>query len=181
MMGRSSSLEYLFSCLHFDNNSLRLFKRLSPENKMWYFVFKQSMQFLEPGKHGLALSRILHSSDTWIFLLFWFHIKLDNSVAFCLFSYLKEFLCLYSLVFCIFLQSLINYILHSYIVLYIIYTLASVGFELSVCCGSLTVTFNKYISLLYLKRHFCNAIFLHRFLLLLLQNAKAVARKCSIK
>ena len=30
------------------------------------------------------------------------------------------------------------------------------GFELSVCYGSLTITFNKYISLLYLKIHFCN-------------------------
>ena len=90
--------QYLFSCLHFDTSSLRLFKRLSPENKMWYFVVKQSMQFLEPGKYGLALSRILHSSDRSIFLLFWSNIKLDNSVAFCLIPYLKEFLCLYSLI-----------------------------------------------------------------------------------
>ena len=58
---------------------------------------KQSIPFLEPGEYGLALSRILHSSDTSMFLLFWSHIKLDNSVALRLFSYLKEFLCLYSL------------------------------------------------------------------------------------
>ena len=87
----------MFSCLHFDTCSVRLFKRLSPENKMWYFSVKQSIQFLEPGEYGLALSRILHSSDTSMFLLFWSHIKLDNSVAFRLFSYLKVFmfLCLY--------------------------------------------------------------------------------------
>ena len=85
----------MFSCLHFDTSSLRLFKRLSPENKMWYFSVKQSIQFLEPGEYGLALSRILYSSDTSMLLLFWSHIKLDNSVAFRLFSYLKEFLCLY--------------------------------------------------------------------------------------
>ena len=39
-------------------------------------------------------------------------------------------------------------------VLYFIYLLPSVGFEFSACCGSLTITFNKYISLLYLKRLF---------------------------
>ena len=89
---------------------------------MWYFMVKQSMQFLEPGIYGLALSRILHSSDTSIFLLFWFHIKLDNSVAFCLFLYLKEsFLFIYYLIFYIVLYSLMYYILHSYIVLHIKY------------------------------------------------------------
>ena len=51
--------------------------------------------------------------------------------------------------------------LYSYIVLYIIYMLASVGYELSVCCGSLTVTYNKYIYLLYLKRHLCNVEFFY--------------------
>ena len=29
----------------------------SPENKMWYFSFKQIMQFLESGEYALALSR----------------------------------------------------------------------------------------------------------------------------
>ena len=57
----------------------------------------QSIQLLEPGEYGLALSRILHLSDTSMFLLFWSHIKLDNFVVFRLFSYLKEFLCLCSL------------------------------------------------------------------------------------
>ena len=122
MVGRSCSLKYLLSCLYFDTSSLRLFKTLSPKNKMWYFMVKQSMQFLEPGIYGLALSRILHSSDTSIFLLFWFHIKLDNSVAFCLFLYLKEFfLFIYYLIFYIVLYSLMYYILHSYIVLHIKY------------------------------------------------------------
>ena len=51
--------------------------------------------------------------------------------------------------------------LYSYIVLYIIYMLASVGYELSVCCGSLTVTYNKYIYLLYLKRQLCNVEFFY--------------------
>ena len=46
-------------------------------------------------------------------------------------------------------------------VLYFIYLLPSVGFEFSACCGSLTITFNKYISLLYLKRLFCNAEFFY--------------------
>ena len=92
-----------------------LLRCVYPENKMWYFVVKQSMQFLEPGKYDLALSRILHSSDRSIFLLFWSHIKLDNSVAFCLFPYLKEFLCLYShiksyIIFYIVIQSYILYI-----------------------------------------------------------------------
>ena len=54
-------------------------------------MVKESMQFLEPGKYGLALPRIPHSSDTSISLLFWSHIKFDNSVAFRLFSYIKEF------------------------------------------------------------------------------------------
>ena len=127
---------------------------------MWYFVVKQSMQFLEPGKYGLALFRILHSSDISIILLFWAHIKLGNSLHLLFFLCLKEFLCLYSVIFCLVVQSLIYYILYNYIVLYNIYIriyiLAPVGFELSVCCGSLTITFNKYISLLYLKIHFCN-------------------------
>ena len=35
-----------------------LFKRLSPKNKMRYFSVKQSAQFLEPGKYGLALPTI---------------------------------------------------------------------------------------------------------------------------
>ena len=72
-------------------------KGLSPEKKMWYFSVKQRMQLLEPGEYGSALSRILHSSDISLFLLFWSHMKLDNSVAFRLFSFLKDFLCLYSL------------------------------------------------------------------------------------
>ena len=46
-------------------------------------------------------------------------------------------------------------------VLYFIYLLPSVGFEFSACCGSLTITFNKYISLLYVKRLFCNAEFFY--------------------
>ena len=40
---------------------------------------------------------IIHIYNTSIFLLFRSHIKLDNSVAFRLYSCLKEFLCLYSL------------------------------------------------------------------------------------
>ena len=93
MLGRSGSLKDSI-CFHVYTliSSLRLFKRLSPKNKMWYFLVKQSIQFLEPGKYGLALSRILHLSDTSMFLLFWSHIKLDNPVAFRLFSYLKEFI-----------------------------------------------------------------------------------------
>ena len=83
-----------------DTSPLRLFIRLSPENRMWYFAVKQSMQCLEP------LPRILES----ILLLFWSHIKLDSSVAFHSFSYLKEVLSLYSLIYYIVLHSLIYYI-----------------------------------------------------------------------
>ena len=64
---------------------------------MWYFSVKQSVQFIEPGEYGLALSKILHSSDTSMILLFWSNIKLYNSVAFPLCSYLKEILSLFSL------------------------------------------------------------------------------------
>ena len=88
---------YLFSCLHFDTSPSRLFKRLSSENKMWYFSVKQSTQFLEPGEYGLALPRIFHSSDTSMFWFFWSYMKLGNSAAFCLLLYLKKNLCLYSL------------------------------------------------------------------------------------
>ena len=59
-----------FSCLHFETSSLRLFKRISPETKMWYFYVKQSIRFLELGEYGLALSGVLHSSDTSMFFFF---------------------------------------------------------------------------------------------------------------
>ena len=44
-----------------------LFKRLSLENKMWYFLVKHSTQFFVPGKYGLALPRILDSGVTSMF------------------------------------------------------------------------------------------------------------------
>ena len=71
-------------------------KDLSPKNKMWHFSAKQSIQFFEPGEYGLALSRILHSSDTSMFLFFWSHMNFCHFVTFCLFLYLKEFLYLHS-------------------------------------------------------------------------------------
>ena len=44
-------------------------------------------------KYFVADCRILHSSDTSIFYLLCTHIKLGNSIAFHLFSHLKEVLC----------------------------------------------------------------------------------------
>ena len=68
MVERSCTLKDSI-CFHvyFDTSSLRLFKWLSPEMKMWYFSYKQNIQCLEPGEYGLALSRILHLGDPSIF------------------------------------------------------------------------------------------------------------------
>ena len=84
MVGRSCSLKDSI-CFHVYILILVRYVyslRLSPENKMWYFSVKRSIELLEPGEYGLAISRILHSSNTSMILLFWSHIKLDNSLRF---------------------------------------------------------------------------------------------------
>ena len=73
-------------CYLFD--TALLFKKLSPKKKMWYF-YRQSIQFFEPGEYCLALSSITHSSDISMFFFLWSHMKLGNSVGFCLLQYLK--------------------------------------------------------------------------------------------
>ena len=62
---------------------------------MWYFSVKENIQFFKPSEYGLALSSILHSSDTSMFFLFQSHMKLNKWVTFPLLLYLKEFSCLY--------------------------------------------------------------------------------------
>ena len=136
MVGRTCTLKDSISFLVYTLIRARyVYSKVKFENKMWYFTFKPSIPFLKPGKYGLALSRILHSSGTSMFLLFWPHKKLGSSVAFRLFSYLKEFLCLDSLIYYIVLWSYIYYIYTCF-------------------CRIWAVCVLWYIYLLYLKRRF---------------------------
>ena len=59
-------------------------KGLTPENKMWYFSVKQSIQFIESGEYGLALSRIFHSSYIVFAFLVSYNIRQFRYVSFVL-------------------------------------------------------------------------------------------------
>ena len=63
LVQKDNDVAYISNASNKKPNALRLFKMLSPDES------------------GLALPRILHSSDTSMFLLFWSNMKLDNSVA----------------------------------------------------------------------------------------------------
>ena len=85
-MGRSCSLKDSI-CFHDYTSILVRYvysKGLSPENKMWYFSVKQSIQFIESSEYGLALSRILHSSDKVFAFLVSYKIRQFRYISFVL-------------------------------------------------------------------------------------------------